>query len=219
MSKFGPDLRQVINDRRNNRERDEFVTVQQRHETIRAIAVKKMEHEEEASGHSARSRSERDASPKSTTSLSSRMNYSSSVQSAFSMPMKNVAYPPMADWCPIPLGRDEPNLIGRSEIYVRPPNGSIDCPACDGDHPMFRCETMRHPDMRERWYVALRVGVCLFCLHVGHSSFSCNRIGRCRRCKTRHNSVLCPTLPKNRLVFRTIKGAQTSANQNRQFVI
>lgn len=225
------DLRQIIDNRRNNRDSGDFrpvgaplrerneitdnwddpiagpsssAAVQRRHETIRAIAVGRLD-EERAS--SARSRSERDVSPMSAASRGSRMSYTSSAQSVCSGPLKNVAYPPMADWCPIPLSRDDPNLIGRSEIYVRPSQRTQieTCPACDGNHPMFKCDTMKEPDMRERWYVALSVGVCLFCLRLGHSSFSCWRLGQCRRCGTRHNSVLCPTLAKNRLVFKKVK--------------
>lgn len=222
------DLRDVIEDRRNKREECVFrpigepsperteitdkwnepkpgpssATVRERHEKIRKIAHEQLERETTGSVKSYRSRSTRDGSPVSVSSHSSRVSYVSRAQSAFSEPIRGVAYPPMADWCPYPIQADDAGLIGRSEIYVRPLTGNQQCPACDGNHLMIRCETMKSPDMRERWFVALRSGVCLFCLKLGHSSLSCKLIGCCRRCETRHNSVLCPTLATNRLSFR-----------------
>lgn len=138
-----------------------------------------------------RSRSEhgRNESARSQSSVSS---YVSTQQETFSQPISGVPYPPIQRTPPIQISRKDPSLIGRTEIFVHPPAPAKICPICTGYHKMHRCTTVLRAGLQERWFLALRAGVCLNCLLRGHSHYRCQTPGACYRCSKRHNSVLCP---------------------------
>lgn len=144
------------------------------------------------------SRESRASSPGSARSRSSFGSYMSSKQSSFSRPLTGVPLPPMLDHAQFQLHIDDPSLIGRSEIYVRRPNANPKCPLCGHEHRMYRCPKFLSHQLQHRWYHALQLGVCLNCLRPGHSSFKCLKEGACRRCGTRHNSLLCNRHPANK---------------------
>lgn len=214
------DLRRVLENRRQGREAPEYPnacsqeacssaqsmmqrTSEDWHDELRQRAMAKMEMEQDED-----ERPNRELSPmsvRSCSSVSSFASYVSSKQTEFSSPVSGVSYPPMEDELSTPIDPDDPDLIGRSEFYTRRATADTSCPDCGGAHPMIRCPNVLGKPMRERWYRALRAGVCLNCLRVGHSSFTCRTEGACRRCKTRHNSVLCPTLAKNKATFNQVK--------------
>lgn len=127
-------------------------------------------------------------------------SYTSSQQSSFSRPVSGITYPPFSVRMPKAtlLSRNDPNIIGRSEIFTHPPVSAYLCPICpNGKHKLYRCTTMLRAGLQMRWYRALKAGVCLNCLTRGHSSFTCKMVGACTRCFTRHNSILCPKNPNN----------------------
>lgn len=126
-------------------------------------------------------------------------SYVSSKQETFSRPVTGRAYPPMGFKLPRTISRKDPNLIGMSEIYVHPPGKPKICPICPGGkHKMYRCPIMLKSSLLERWFRALRAGVCLNCMIRGHSSFSCYNEGACTPCHQRHNSILCPQNENNK---------------------
>lgn len=145
---------------------------------------------------SERSRSELDSNY-GARSQSSFASYVSSAQRVHATPLTNITYPPILDKCPINMARNDPTLIGRSEIFTTKPREARLCPECTGHHKMYRCTTIIRAGLQERWYKALKAGVCLYCLRTGHSSFTCEDLGACYRCKTRHNSLLCPKNQRN----------------------
>lgn len=130
-------------------------------------------------------------------SMSSRASYVSSHQEQFTAPVTGRAFPPFCNSLPTPISRKDPTIIGRSEIYIHPPTNAHSCPECRGKHKMFRCSIMLRTNLQERWFRALRAGVCLNCMIHGHSSFRCYNVGACKKCMCRHNSILCPRNPKN----------------------
>lgn len=122
--------------------------------------------------------------------------YVSSKQETFSAPVMGRAYPPIQLTPPVALCRRDPSIIGKSELFVHPPQPASICPICPGaQHKLFRCPRMLRADLQERWFRALRAGVCLNCLMRGHSSFTCYNGEACIKCKCRHNSILCPKNP------------------------
>lgn len=134
-----------------------------------------------------------DAAPSQTSRA-----YVSSQQEKFTAPVSGRAYPPVQVTPPVALSRRDPSIIGKSELFVHPPQPASICPICPGaQHKLFRCPKMLRADLQERWYRALRAGVCLNCLMRGHSSFTCYNGEACIKCKCRHNSILCP---KNRSI-------------------
>lgn len=132
----------------------------------------------------------RPASPLSYRSRSSVASYQSERMQRQLRPRYDVPLPPIRDHNPRQLDRNDPGLIGVSEIYVRRP--ARQCPYCGEDHRMYRCLQFRALRLLEKWYHALNNGVCLNCLRWGHSSFRCLKEGACRRCGVRHNGLLCP---------------------------
>lgn len=132
-----------------------------------------------------------------TASVASQASYVSSQQERFTVPVWGRAFPPIALSPPVQISRSDPAIIGISEIFVHPPRPANICPLCTGKHKLHRCTTMLRSGLLERWYRALRAGVCLNCLLRGHSSFRCMSVGNCGRCGVRHNSVLCPKNPNN----------------------
>lgn len=133
-----------------------------------------------------------------TQSQISHRSYVSSKQETFSASVTGRAYPPVQRTLPHTISRKDPNIIGMSELYVHPHTQNVFiCPVCQGNHKMYRCITMLRISPQERWYKALKAGVCLSCLIRGHSSFTCINVGACAQCKQRHNSILCPKNPYN----------------------
>lgn len=114
-------------------------------------------------------------------------------------PVSGRPYPPFLYEPPIPLVRKDPNLVGMSEIFVHPLRTRAKiCPICPmGQHRLYSCATFLRMGLQEKWYTALKKGVCLNCLIRGHSHLSCKEPGTCSRCGIRHNSKLCPTGPSN----------------------
>lgn len=163
---------------------------------VRSPSPRRMETDD--SSVSAMSRSIRDISPTSARSRSSIASYVSVQQTAFSEPQTGVPLPPRRDSLPCELNRTDRDLIGRSEIYVRSQVSDGSCAYCGDQHRMYRCPAFGALGLRERWYQALSGGVCLNCLRLGHSSFTCLRPGACKRCGVRHNSLLCTLNRANR---------------------
>lgn len=128
----------------------------------------------------------------------SHASYESSRQEVFSRPRNRVTFPPMGTELPHEIRRDDPNIVGMSELYVHHPTGDRSCPLCPEMHRMIRCPVLLQSGLVLRWFRALRAGVCLNCLRRGHSSFTCYTEGACKQCGVRHNSLLCPRHPLNK---------------------
>lgn len=150
-----------------------------------------------------RSRSDHRGRPGTVSSVSSYgsavSSYVSGPQERFDAPVTDRAYPPVLRAPPTPLARNDKSLIGRSEIYTHPPQGSPRiCPICPlGQHRLYRCTTFLRMGLQEKWYTVLKKGLCVNCLIRGHSHFACDTPGACYRCGRRHNSKLCPEGPNN----------------------
>lgn len=132
-----------------------------------------------------------------TASEVSRSTYVSSKQEVFRGPVTGRVFPPFARSSPMEISRRDPSIIGLSEIFIHPPQSAQVCPVCKGNHKMYRCTTMLREGLQDRWFRALRAGVCLNCMIRGHSSFTCKNVGACSKCGVRHNSILCPQNPNN----------------------
>lgn len=119
-------------------------------------------------------------------------------------PVKGVRYPPMSHSPPInlELERDEPQLVGMAEIWTQKVgnHNATHCAFCrfKEDHRMYNCGGWKRGGLVLRWYHALRLGVCLNCLIIGHSSFTCETPGYCKHHGTRHSSALCEYSHKNK---------------------
>lgn len=147
-----------------------------------------------------RSRSDLRSRAETTTSASSYASYVSTPQEQFSAPVTHRTYPPIRRNPPTPLVRNDPTLIGSSEIFTHPPMGSPKiCPMCPlGQHRLWQCTTFLRMGLQEKWYTVLKKGLCVNCLIRGHSHFSCMTPGACPRCGKRHNSKLCPERQENK---------------------
>lgn len=152
------------------------------------------------SRNSERSRSDVHSQAGTVSSVSSFGSYVSQQQERFSAPVSGRAYPPVQYEPDPPLVRNDPNLIGSSEVFIHPPRRANICPHCSNgaQHKLYRCTTFLRMGLQQKWYTALNLGVCLNCLIRGHSHFACKTPGACIRCGKRHNSKLCPEGPINK---------------------
>lgn len=146
-------------------------------------------------------RSSMNAYPRSTISVVSNRS-GASTSSYVSQPLQRargpitgILYPPMARESPVPISSKDKTLIGRSEFFTTVIDYKGCCPICKGRHKVFRCNTFLRAGLQERWYWALKYGLCLNCLYHKHSSFTCAKEGHCKHCKVRHDSLLCPEHP------------------------
>lgn len=120
-------------------------------------------------------------------------------------PITGVPYPPMGHQRPIhpELRRNDPAIVGMAEIWtqrvgMRDP---VKCAKCQfqGKHRMYECPGLQRESIQSRWYQALKLGVCLNCMIIGHSSFTCTNQGCCPDHGTRHSSFLCELSFNNQL--------------------
>lgn len=134
--------------------------------------------------------------PSTTGSLISVSSYASGRMEPQQYKLLDIPYPPFRADLPVSINRNDPELIGSTERYTnnsRSPN----CQICRGHHKIRHCKQFLKAGLQERWYLALKHGLCLYCLFIRHSSFSCDNPGACPRCGVRHNSLLCPKSPYN----------------------
>jgi hypothetical protein len=126
-------------------------------------------------------------------SVGSSQSYRSTKQQPMRGIVTGIIYPPRGHRLPddVTLNKNDPNIIGMAEFYVQTINNKV-CAHCRGHHRLFNCTSFLREGLQRRWYIALNLGVCLFCLYPGHSSFTCRIEGTCDRCGQRHNSRLCP---------------------------
>lgn len=116
-----------------------------------------------------------------------------------------VPYPPMAHTQPmtVELKRNDPEIIGMAEIWTQKV-GTRDAKKCahcqfQENHRMYGCTILQKESIQRRWYHALKCGVCLNCLMIGHSSFTCKDQGCCKVHGTRHSTFLCERSFNNQL--------------------
>uniref|UniRef100_A0A2H1VWV5 SFRICE_018011 n=1 Tax=Spodoptera frugiperda TaxID=7108 RepID=A0A2H1VWV5_SPOFR len=63
------------------------------------------------------------------------------------------------------------------------------CVVCKGNHWIYDCPTFLAKSVQERRDEALKLHLCSNCLRTGHRAHDC-KLGPCRECKRRHNSLL-----------------------------
>ncbi|XP_059053595.1 uncharacterized protein LOC131847882 [Achroia grisella] len=66
---------------------------------------------------------------------------------------------------------------------------SISCVICNGKHRIYDCTSFKAKDIEERINEVHKLKLCSNCLRSGHATRNC-RLGPCRICKRRHNSLL-----------------------------
>lgn len=70
-------------------------------------------------------------------------------------------------------------------------NGRVACICCKGDHQLYRCADFMGRTLGHRQNSVARWKLCPNCLRAGHEVSKCS-FGPCLKCKTKHNSALCP---------------------------
>lgn len=112
-------------------------------------------------------------------------------------PIRGITYPPMMETPPryMRLGNGNPTIVGMAERWTQKVGNRRPtyCAFCryKEDHRMYQCPVLRRENIQQRWLEAIKLGVCLNCLTIGHSSFTCQDRGCCPYHGTRHSSFLC----------------------------
>ena len=71
------------------------------------------------------------------------------------------------------------------------------CVVCNEDHRIYDCPTFKSKSIKDRIAEVAKLKLCSNCLRLGHYASTC-RLGPCRECKRRHNSLL--HIPNNQNV-------------------
>lgn len=76
------------------------------------------------------------------------------------------------------------------------------CPRCEANHPLHRCEQFGALTLRARNETVAKAKLCRNCFSSTHKTTDCKK-GPCKKCGTKHNSLLCPIMsfydPKTKL--------------------
>ena len=64
------------------------------------------------------------------------------------------------------------------------------CPLCQGTHNLNYCPQFKGMNAGDRKVQAIKVGVCLSCLNVGHMVADCPSAFRCLVCESKHHTLL-----------------------------
>ncbi|XP_047534361.1 uncharacterized protein LOC125069000 [Vanessa atalanta] len=64
------------------------------------------------------------------------------------------------------------------------------CVVCNGQHRIYDCSNFKSKSVVQRQELVSKFKLCRNCLRTGHTSYTC-RLGSCRKCKGRHNTLLC----------------------------
>ncbi|XP_052743012.1 uncharacterized protein LOC128198975 [Bicyclus anynana] len=67
---------------------------------------------------------------------------------------------------------------------------NVTCDACNGSHRIYDCEVFKSKSVDQRQALVNSLKLCRNCLRSGHSAYFC-RSGTCRKCKGRHNTMVC----------------------------
>lgn len=87
---------------------------------------------------------------------------------------------------------------------------------CDDSHPLYKCPKFLNFDLKSRRAKVRDFNLCFNCLSPDHQVQACAKEA-CRRCDTKHNSVLCQENPKNKSVnMAQVKRPNHSKNSNKK---
>lgn len=71
------------------------------------------------------------------------------------------------------------------------------CVNCGGEHFLHKCDGFRALTIKQKRAVLEMHRLCHNCFSSAHLTGSCAQ-GACKRCQTKHNSLLCPKAPKDK---------------------
>ncbi|XP_073963072.1 uncharacterized protein [Choristoneura fumiferana] len=84
----------------------------------------------------------------------------------------------------------------KSFASVNQPRQNYICIICNENHKIYDCPSFKSKNMKEKLADVANYKLCSNCLRQGHPVNDC-RMGPCRECKKKHNSLLHPVIPEN----------------------
>lgn len=84
-------------------------------------------------------------------------------------------------------------------LTAHKPNEQNTCALCKETHALFKCAKFLASSLTARKQVVKTNNLCLNCLRAGHLFRDCS-YKECFRCNIKHNSLLCPENPYNKVV-------------------
>ncbi|XP_033361813.1 uncharacterized protein LOC117240065 [Bombus vosnesenskii] len=114
---------------------------------------------------------------------------------------------------PIPTVQ-QPRASPEQTIWTRQraPRVTPACPTCQGQHPVWRCDSFKAKTVSKRLMDATRASLCLNCLKKGHIARDCHA-GSCRICGGRHHTLLHPEKQPSRSNFSTSSRSPSSSSR------
>ncbi|GFW27198.1 integrase catalytic domain-containing protein [Trichonephila clavipes] len=88
------------------------------------------------------------------------------------------------------LGLREPFQQMSSQVTLVASNAQSQCPLCNGDHTLSRCDTFLKWSVQGSSDFVKTNNVCFNCLTQFHSVKTCKSKFRCKKCKKPHHSLL-----------------------------
>lgn len=82
------------------------------------------------------------------------------------------------------------DLVFKQDAKPDKKRAKTSCPRCSADHYLHRCEQFRTLTMTAKLETVDRARLCRNCFSSQHTTTECAK-GDCKKCKVKHNSLLC----------------------------
>lgn len=125
-----------------------------------------------------------------------------------SRPIPTVQQPRASPGQTIPARRRTP----RGQVFTATPVTPA-CPTCQGQHPVWRCDSFKAKTVSKRLQEATRASLCLNCLKKGHTAHDCHA-GSCRMCGGRHHTMPHRGKPSSRSNSSTSSSNSSTSSQS-----
>lgn len=79
----------------------------------------------------------------------------------------------------------------------KPKKSKSICVNCGGDHFLHKCDGFKALSIKQKRAVLELHRLCHNCFSSAHLTGACSQ-GACKRCQTKHNSLVCPRAPKDK---------------------
>lgn len=95
----------------------------------------------------------------------------------------------------VPRAQAAPRVVANPPTTSKSKKSKATCVECNGEHFLHKCDRFKSMSMVQKRATLDFNRLCHNCFSAAHTTGQCTQ-GVCKRCKTKHNSLLCPNVPK-----------------------
>ena len=78
----------------------------------------------------------------------------------------------------------------RNNSYALMSTSGVSCGICSKNHSIRQCQVFMEKDLKSKWLLVRKLGLCFNCLAKGHLTNQCTSQSRCSKCKGKHHTRL-----------------------------